>query len=124
MSKSPGESVIFLEYLDSDLDCVFDDELSGAEEIEIVASGSGESVAVPAMFEAPGVNSQPSGLSAAVVSQAPMLHIPEKHLKAALARPLSTRDVLVIRGRRYRPQNPQSDGFGLLSCKLLRSDNA
>lgn len=113
----------FFETLASDTDCVFEDAMSSAQEMEILPEGAGLGVVVRGMFEAPGVNSQPSGISAAIVSTAPMLHIPEKYLQAALGRPLSTRDMVIIRGRRYRPQNPQGDGFGLLSCKLLRCDN-
>lgn len=114
----------FFDALEFDTDCIFEDDLSGAETVEIIPAGSADSVQVRAMFEAPGVESQPSGISTGVVSTAPMLHIPAKYLKTALKRPLSSRDQLVVRGNRYRPQNPQIDGFGLVSCKLLRSENA
>lgn len=113
----------FFENLESDTDCIFEDSLSSAEEMEIIPGGAGSGVVVKGMFEAPGVNSLPSGISAGIVSTAPMLHIPEKYLRNALGRPLLTRDVIIIRDKRYRPQNPQGDGFGLLSCKLLRCDN-
>lgn len=114
----------FSEMLERDTALIFEDYLSGTQEVEVIPAGADKPVTVRAMFEAPGHDSAPAGISTAVVSNAPMLHIPQKQITSALGRPLSTRDVFVIRGKSYRPQNPQDDGFGLLSCKLLETGNA
>lgn len=112
-------STLFEDALSSDTDCIFQDDLSSAQEVSLCPDG-GEPVPMRAMFEAAAMESRPGGISAPVASVAPMLHIPERDVRAAIGRPLSTRDHFLIRGRRYRVQNPQDDGFGLLSIKLLR----
>ena len=74
-----------------------------------------------ALFEAAGNDVQP-GSHAPVVSTAPMLHVQVSLVQAALGRPLSTRDTFVVRGKPYKVQRPQEDGFGMIACKLLEKE--
>lgn len=110
------------EALARDTEIIFEDDLSSAQEISLCPDG-GEPVPLRAMFEAAAQASSPGGISAPISSVAPMLHVPAKRVLAAIGRPLCQRDQLVIRGRRYRVQNPMDDGFGLLAVKLLELGN-
>lgn len=74
---------------------------------------------VRAIFQAPGAESSPAGISAPVVTVAPVLHIPLLAVETALGRPLSTRDRILARGRLWRVHNPQDSGRGLLRVTLL-----
>lgn len=114
---------LFEEALSYDTDLVFSDPLSSAVDMQIMPDGSGDPLNFRGMFEAPGLDSSPPGISTGIVTAAPMLHVPARHIHAALGRPLSTRDLFLIRGKRYRPQAPHDDGFGLVSCKLLEAGN-
>lgn len=74
-----------------------------------------------AMFATPGAEPLSGVASAPVVSVAPTLHVPLRDVQAALGRPLSTRDRVIVRGRAYRVLNPQDDGYGLMDCRLLEA---
>jgi hypothetical protein len=77
-----------------------------------------------AMYEAPGNTVSPGAVHAPVVSTAPMLHVQESAIQNAVGRPLSRRDRFIVRGASYAVQNPQTDGYGLLSVKLLETVDA
>ena len=71
------------------------------------------------LFEQQGADVTPGTSHAPVMSTAPMLHIQVSLVQAALGRPLSRRDTIIVRGTAYRPENPLPDGFGMITCKLL-----
>lgn len=71
------------------------------------------------LFEQQGTDVTPATSHAPVMSTAPMLHIQVSLVQAALGRPLSRRDTVIVRGTVYRPENPLPDGFGMIACKLL-----
>ena len=76
------------------------------------------------MFEQQGMDVTPGASHAPVMSTAPMLHIQVSLVQAALGRPLSRRDTVIVRGTAYRPENPLPDGFGMVACKLLEKGDA
>jgi hypothetical protein len=106
--------------LDADMGRILGDAWGPGIDIAIVAH-EGDVVPVRAMFAAPGTTVTPGQAHAPVVSTAPMLHIQESVLQHALGRRLSTRDRFVVRGETYTPQNPQGNGYGFVSVKLLRT---
>ena len=74
-------------------------------------------------FDQAGQDVTPGSAHAPVMSTAPMLHVQVSAVQAALGRPLSRRDSFVVRGIKYRVQQPLPDGFGMIACKLLEDDN-
>ncbi len=110
----------FAAALDADLADIVADALGPAEDARLIPEGADcAGVPVRALFEAPGAESRPQGVSAPMVSVSPVLHIPLAAVRAALGRPLSTRDHIEARGRRWRVHSPQDDGYGLVRVSLL-----
>lgn len=110
----------FYDILHADTALVLSDLIGGGEDIAIHPLGdAAQSITVRGCYGAAGVDVTPSGGTAPVISVAPMLHVQEADITAALGRALDPRDRVIVRGRRWRVQNPQDDGFGLLACKLL-----
>jgi hypothetical protein len=106
--------------LDADMSRIMGDVLGPGLDVTLVSS-EGDISPVRAVFAAPGTVVNPGQSHAPVVSTAPMLHMQESVLHCALGRRLSTRDRFIVRGESYTPQNPLSNGYGLLSIKLLRT---
>jgi hypothetical protein len=111
----------FQDLLDSDTALVLDDPSGPAEDVLLVDTEGGEHP-LRALYEAPGLDVTPG--QAPVSSTAPLLHIPLSRVTAAIGRPLSKRDRLLVRGRRYRMEHSRPDGYGLLIVKLLEAGDA
>lgn len=112
----------FLSALEADTATVLLDSMGGAEEVVLHPGGDASAaVALRGFYGGAGMDSRPDGAMAPVVSIVPMLHIPLLAITTAIGRQLSRRDVLIIRNRRWRPQDPKDDGQGLLACKLLEA---
>ena len=105
-----------------DTTLVFKTPLGAGITVTLVAEDGSRSE-LRAMFSTPGAEPLSGAASAPVISVAPTLHVLESDVQAALGRPLSGRDRVIVRGRAYRVQNPQDDGYGLLECKLLETSH-
>ena len=90
----------------------------------ILVAADGRKHRLRGFFEAAGQDVVPGAAHASVMSTAPMLHIPITNVTAALGRPLSRRDNFIVRGIKYRVQQPLPDGYGMIACKLLEDTNA
>ena len=99
----------FEQVLDRDMELVFQAPLGAGISVTLVTE------------DGPGAEPLSGVASAPVVSVAPTLHVPLRDVQAALGRPLSTRDRVIVRGRTYRILNPQDDGYGLMECRLLEA---
>lgn len=110
----------FEESLHRDTTLVFQAPLGAGISVTLVTE-DGSTHELRAMFASPGAEPLSGVASAPVVSVAPTLHVPLRDVQAALGRPLSTRDRVIVRGRAYRVLNPQDDGYGLLECRLLEA---
>ena len=102
----------FEQVLDRDMELVFQAPLGAGISVTLVTE-DGSTHELRAMFATPGAEPL-SGV-------APTLHVPLRDVQAALGRPLSTRDRVIVRGRTYRVLNPQDDGYGLMECRLLEA---
>lgn len=112
----------FYDILHADTAFVLSDLIGGGEDIIIHLMGdAAQGVTLRGCYGAAGVDVAPSGATAPVISVAPMLHMQAADIAAALGRPLDPRDRVIVRGKRWRIQSPQDDGFGLLACKLLEA---
>lgn len=112
----------FYDILHADTAFVLSDLIGGGEDIIIHPMGdAAQSVTLRAFYGAAGVDVAPPGATAPVISVSPMLHMQASAITTALGRTLDPRDRVMVRGKRWRIQNPQDDGFGLLACKLLES---
>lgn len=100
----------------------------GTEHTEAVVQGA--RLPLRGIFDAPAQDVAPQAAGsphAPVLSVAPVLHIQQALVQAALGRPLSRRDCFVLRGTRYRVQRPAPDamsdkasvGAGVLAVSLL-----
>lgn len=112
----------FEKSLHRDMELVFQAPLGAGISVTLVTE-DGSAHELRAMFATPGAEPLSGVASAPVVSVAPTLHVLESDVQAALGRPLSGRDRVIVRGRAYRVQNPQDDGYGLLECKLLETSH-
>lgn len=110
----------FEQVLDRDMELVFQAPLGAGISVTLVTE-DGSTHELRAMFATPGAEPLSGVASAPVVSVAPTLHVLESDVQAALGRPLSGRDRVIVRGRAYRVLNPQDDGYGLLECRLLEA---
>ena len=112
----------FYDILHADTALILSDLMGGGEDVSIHPLGdAAQSVTLRAFYGAAGLDVTPSGATAPVISVAPMLHMQAQDIAVALGRALDPRDRVMVRGKRWRIQNPQDDGFGLLACKLLES---
>lgn len=115
----------FLDALESDTATVLADSLGGAEDVDLLPGGDASAaVTLRGFYGGAGMESAPAGATAPVISITPMLHIPLVAITTAIGRQLSRRDVLVVRNRRWRPQDTRDDGQGLLACKLIEAGEA
>lgn len=113
-------STPFAQAVAADLDDLMADECGFAEDVRLCPDGAGGvGRPVRAIFVAPGAESSPQGVSAPIVTVAPVLHIPLAAVQTALGRPLSTRDRIEARGRVWRVHSPQDSGHGLVRVTLL-----
>lgn len=110
----------FEESLLRDTTLVFKAPLGAGLTVTLVAEDGSRSE-LRAMFSTPGAEPLSGAASAPVISVAPTLHVLESDVQAALGRPLSGRDRVIVRGRTYRVLNPQDDGYGLMECRLLEA---
>ena len=106
--------------LHRDTTLVFQAPLGAGISVTLVTA-DGSPHELRAMGATPGAEPRSGVASAPVVSVAPTLHMPLCDVQAALGRPLSTRDRVIVRGRAYRVRNPQDDGYGLLVCRRLEA---
>lgn len=115
----------FLDALEADTATVLADSLGGAEDVVLHPGGDASAaVVLRGFYGGAGIDSKPEGVTAPVISIVPMLHIPLVAVTTAIGRQLSRRDVLLVRNKRWRPENPKDDGQGLLACKLLEAGEA
>ncbi|WP_296966939.1 hypothetical protein [uncultured Desulfovibrio sp.] len=112
----------FLDALEADTATVLADSLGGAEDVELHPGGDASAaVVLRGFYGGAGIDSKPEGVTAPVISVVPMLHVPLVAVTSAIGRQLSRRDVLIVRNKRWRPENFKDDGQGLLVCKLLEA---
>ena len=112
----------FLDALEADTATVLADSLGGAEDVELHPGGDASAaVVLRGFYGGAGIDSKPEGVTAPVISVVPMLHVPLVAVTSAIGRQLSRRDVLIVRNKRWRPENFKDDGLGLLVCKLLEA---
>jgi len=112
----------FLDALEADTATILADSLGGAEDVVLQPGGDASAaVTLRGFYGGAGIDSKPEGVMAPVISVVPMLHIPLVAVTTAIGRQLSRRDVLIVRNKRWRPQDSKDDGQGLLACKLLEA---
>lgn len=90
----------FLDALEGDTATILADSLGGAEDVELQPGGdAAAAVTLRGFYGGSGIDSKPEGAMAPVISVVPMLHIPLVAVTSAIGRPLSRRDVLIVRNR-------------------------
>ncbi|MDR1946642.1 MAG: hypothetical protein LBQ51_05690 [Desulfovibrio sp.] len=109
--------------LEADVAMVLQDSLGPGMDV-VLLDPDGEQHPLRAIYEAPGAVVNPGKSYAPVVSTAHMIHFRESVVQHALGRPLSRRDRFIVRGKTYAVQNPQTNGFGFASVKLLEAADA
>jgi len=113
------DSTPFERLLDADTDLVAAASHGPALPVTLIAADGGGEHALRGFFDRAGQDVTPGTSHAPVLSSAPMLHIQVSQVQAALGRPLSRRDGFIVRGKKYRVEQPLPDGYGMIACKLL-----
>lgn len=108
----------FHSQIQSDLSKVLNSSVGPGEDVLLQATGQAKEVKIRACFEQ-AAELVSMGLSAGIASTSPVLHMREEDYLEALGRKLSQRDVIVCRAKSYRLEQPQPDGFGMVTVKLL-----
>lgn len=109
----------FIEALLGDIDKVARDKKGAAVTVTLKDRDGGEHP-LRAFFDSPQSDVPAGPAAAAVIAGVSVLHIPSVYVSAAIGRPLTTKDSVILNGAEYACQAPRDDANGMVVVKLQK----